>query len=260
MLGKITQKLRSLRRIQKTMGLYQGAKWRIVHSLDRRGLLRGKVRLQPAILPHPFALRMGTSDSSNFAGMLIVDVYGCCKSLGDVKTILDLGANNGASGALFLAWWPNARVVAVEPDPGNYEILQSNLRLYGSVQCVQGAAWSRRTNLALSRENGDGREWATMVLEGIGAVRAYTMDELVSLLGTVDLLKINIEGGEKAIFSGDTSWIARVRNICIEFHGADCESAFREGMKGYCWEESRHGGFIMCRSISPRREAGAVAV
>ena len=85
-------------------------------------------------------------------------------------------------------------------------------------------------------------------------MRAYTMDELISAVGIVDFLKINIAGAEKAIFGGDSSWIARVRNISIELHDQECERAFRSAMAGYRWEESTYGGFVVCRSIMPRGE------
>jgi hypothetical protein len=35
---------------------------------------------------------------------------------------------------------------------------------------------------------------------------------------TVDLLKIDIEGGEQALFDGDIDWLSRVRAIIVEFH------------------------------------------
>jgi FkbM family methyltransferase len=246
--------LRTLRRLQKSLGIYQGMKWRIIRGLDSRGLLKGTRRMQPLGWAHPVELRMRTSDASVFQGIVVGNIFGSADSLDDVKTVIDLGANVGVSSAFFLSRWPSARLVAVEPDPGTYEVLRSNLSLY-EAQCVQGAAWSRHTALALSRAFGDGREWATVALEGAGEVRAYTMDELISMVGVVDFLKINIEGGEKAIFDGDTSWVARVRNICIELHGPDCERAFRQGMRGYRWEESYANGFFWCRSITPRTEA-----
>jgi FkbM family methyltransferase len=252
----IMRKLRALRRLQKSLGVYEGAKWRIIRSLDSRGLIRGTVRVHPPALTHPVELRMGTSDCSVFAGILVENIFGCVDSLSDVKTVIDLGANIGVSSAFFLSRWPAARVIAVEPDPGSYALLRSNLSPYNA-QCIQGAVWGRHTSLTLSRAFGDGREWATAVLEGAGEVRAYTMDELVSAVGIVDFLKINIEGGEESIFSGDTSWVARVRNICIELHGENCERAFRQGMRGYRWEESYAHGFVMCRSITPRSEAAA---
>jgi FkbM family methyltransferase len=255
-LQMIMRKLRSLRRLQKSLGVYEGAKWRILRSLDSRGLTRGTVRMHPPALAHPIELRLGTSDFSVFAGILLTDLFGFLNSLGEIGTIIDLGASIGVSSAFFLSRWPAARVIAVEPDPGSYALLRSNLSLYDA-QCIQGAVWSRHTSLALSREFGDGREWATAVVEGAGEVRAYTMDELVSRVGIVDFLKINIEGSEKALFNGDTSWVARVRNICVSLHDQDCERAFRQGMSGYLWEESRAGGFIICRSIAPRSEAAA---
>jgi len=252
----IMRKLRALRRLQKSLGIYQGAKWRIIRSLDSRGLLRGTVRTHPRALTHPVELRMGTSDCSVFAGIVVQNIFGRVDSLGDIKTVIDLGANIGVSSAFLLSRWPTARIIAVEPDPGSFALLQRNLSFYNA-QCIQGAVWGRHTQLTLSRAFGDGREWAATALEGAGDVRAYTMDELVSALGIVDFLKINIEGGEKSIFSGDTSWIARVRNICIELHGQDCESIFRHGMRDYRWEESTAHGFVMCRSITPRGDAAA---
>lgn len=250
-LNKIMRRLRTLRGLQKSLGVYQGTKWCVIRGLDSRSLIRGTVRMQPPTLVHPVELRMGSSDSDAFSGMFVSNAYGFVDSLGDIRTIIDLGANIGLSSALFLSRWPAARVIAVEPDPGNYALLRKNLRLY-QAQCIQGAVWSRHTPLALSRSFGDGREWATAVVEGAGEVRAYTMDELVSAVGMVDFLKINIEGSEKAIFDGETSWVARVRNISIELHDQDCERAFRQGMGGYRWDESTYGGFTICRSIVPR--------
>jgi FkbM family methyltransferase len=256
LLQMIMRILRAVRRLQKNLGIYKGVKWRIIRALDSLGLLKGTVRIQPPGWAHPVELRMGTSDASVFQGIVIGNIFESVDSLGEVKTVIDLGANVGVSSAFFLSRWPAARVIAVEPDPGNYAVLRNNLGLYDA-QCIQGAAWSRHTPLALSRTFGDGREWARVALEGAGEVRAYTMDELISLVGTVDFLKINIEGGEKAIFDGDTSWVARVRNLCIELHGQDCERAFRRGMSRYRWEESYGNGFFWCRSITPRSEAQA---
>jgi FkbM family methyltransferase len=246
-------RLHTLRGLQKSLGVYEGTKWCVIRSLDSRGLMRGTVRMRPPRLAHPVELRMRTSDPAVFSGVFVSNIYGFVDSLGDIRTIIDLGANIGLSSAFFLSRWPAARVIAVEPDPGNYALLRRNLSLY-KAQCIQGAVWSRHTPLALSRAFGDGREWAAAVVEGAGEVRAYTMDELVSAVGVVDFLKINIEGSEEAIFSGETSWIARVRNLCVELHNPDCERAFRQGMSGYRWEESTAGGFIFCRFIVPRSE------
>ena len=53
------------------------------------------------------------------------------------------------------------------------------------------------------------------------AVPAYDMDELLRRSGfrEVDLLKMDIEGAEKDLFIGNPSWLDRVNNMVIEFHG-----------------------------------------
>ena len=42
------------------------------------------------------------------------------------KSVLDLGANIGATTAHYESMWPDAQIVAVEPDPGNAEVLRVN--------------------------------------------------------------------------------------------------------------------------------------
>ncbi len=35
---------------------------------------------------------------------------------------------------------------------------------------------------------------------------------------TIDLLKMDIEGGEQALLTGDTAWLSSVNAIVAEFH------------------------------------------
>lgn len=83
-------------------------------------------------------------------------------------------------------------------------------------------------------------------------MRAYSMHDLLRHFSErpIDLLKIDIEGSEAALFSADTSWLSRVRNLCIELHSRECVAAFRQGMKGYAWHESRFGEYVVCQGIS----------
>ena len=133
--------------------------------------------------------------------------------------------------------FPNARLVAVEPDEGNLAMCKANLSPYGDrVSGLDGAGWSRSTTLrVLSGAFGDGREWATQVdesIEGQGTlagVQAWDVGSLIDMGGGshVDLLKVDIERAELSVFGESAgSWLPRVRNICIELHGNDCEEAF----------------------------------
>ena len=135
--------------------------------------------------------------------IFVVNEYACVRNIPSPGLILDLGANVGYSSAYFLSCFPRATVVAVEPDPGNFELCRKNLAPYGDrAKVVLGAVWSKRCRLKLSRETfGDGREWATQVRESEGSDDEATVDgwDIPSLLhqvggGHIDLLKVDIEG------------------------------------------------------------------
>ena len=55
--------------------------------------------------------------------------------------IIDAGANTGMASVYFAKWYPHAKIVAIEPDPHNFELLQRNTSRYGiQVACIQGSS------------------------------------------------------------------------------------------------------------------------
>src|SRR5271165_3717652 len=67
---------------------------------------------------------------------------------------MDLGANIGLATVWFLNHFSHAQVVAVEANPDNYPSLSTNLDPYGKrVQVVQGAVWSKCTDLTVARRS-----------------------------------------------------------------------------------------------------------
>lgn len=249
-------RLATLHAHQKRLGTWGCLVWRAVTSLDSRNAAPKTVRMPCRQLKHPIKLRTGGSSDLDVFGQLIFrDELAFLNDLSDVQTMIDLGANIGLSSALVLSRFPRARVVAVEPDPENFRMMEQNLTLYGRdrVRLLQGAVWSKSGQVALDNTFGDKREWAVAVKAGNG-VRAYSLDEILSGEPSrpIDLLKIDIEGSEKELFSGDTSWLSRIRNLCIELHGAACEKAFRSGTTAYKWNESKCGEYVVCQDMSPR--------
>ncbi|RYZ38858.1 MAG: FkbM family methyltransferase, partial [Sphingobacteriales bacterium] len=61
------------------------------------------------------------------------------------------------------------------------------------------------------------------------SVPATTMSAIISEkdIEHIDLLKMDVEGAEKQIFSADQSWLQRVDNIIIEIH----ETAVSENIR-----------------------------
>lgn len=212
---------------------------------------------------HPLFMRLGTSDREVLGQIFIEEEYRPIVLSGP-QAIIDLGANVGYSSAYFLSQYPNATVLAVEPDPDNYAMSVRNLAPFGNrSKAVLGAAWPESSKLALSRGAWrDGREWSTQVksagLEDTASayVEAYDIPALIHLSGfaEIDLLKIDIERSEIELFSRNTGeWLPRVRNVCIELHGPDCEAVFFRALSDYSFDLSRSNELTICRNLRPRR-------
>jgi FkbM family methyltransferase len=139
------------------------------------------------------------------------------------ETILDLGANIGLASAWFLAHYPAARIVAVEPDPDTFAKLERNLGADDAVTLVQVAVGRESGELELFRPAG--YSVASSVSEvhaDAGSsvrVRACTIDELLAEhgLGQLDLLKLDVEGAELEALDG-CSRLDNVGTIIGEVH------------------------------------------
>jgi FkbM family methyltransferase len=171
---------------------------------------------------YPLAFRRGTSDLSVFRQIFVGLEYACTPGV-DVTRIIDCGANVGYAAAYFLTRFPRAEVIAVEPDPANFELLARNLAPYGErARAIHGAVWSHATRVRMAPPDyRDGEAWARQVCEGGDDVPAYGVADLLEIAGweQLDILKMDIEGAEAVVFAGETaSWIDRVDTMVIELH------------------------------------------
>jgi FkbM family methyltransferase len=165
-------------------------------------------------------LRSHSSDIGVLAEQLVAGAYDAVRQHpGEVRTILDLGANTGLVARWLLTRFPDARIVCVEPEPGNAEVLRRNLSAVNGraavvAKCVGGT--ERRVSLATSSG-----EWGFAMTEGPGDVEVTTMDRIIADhdLASIDLLKCDIEGAEREVFEASRSWIDTVRLAVVECHG-----------------------------------------
>lgn len=228
----------------------------------REGVGNGEGGRAPVLSPvrgsHPTVLvRIGTSDPDVFMQVFGTLDYGPIPDSVAPGLIIDCGANAGYASVSLLERYPNAEVIAVEPDPGNAAIARQNLAPYADrATLVEAAIWSRSVDLRVLRGSfGDGREWSFQVAEcpphvtpdvaGIG---------LADLIDgrTVELLKIDIERGEIELFGGSCPWLALVRNIVIELHDDECSEVFHRALSGYSYEEFSAGQLTFCCNLRPR--------
>ena len=180
-------------------------------------------------------LRKGTSDFHVFLQVLAFEQYDVGKLDGKkVITIVDLGANIGLSTLYLKVKFPNAIIVAVEPDPDNFSMLKKNVAQLPGVHCVNKAIWHSSQMLGLFDTGGGAYSYLVKEesSEEKAAVPAMTMNELMAefQLSSIDLLKIDIEGSEKELFAENCiPWLSKVDCVIIELHDwfrPGCASSF----------------------------------
>jgi FkbM family methyltransferase len=139
------------------------------------------------------------------------------------KTVVDCGANVG----MFLAWVLRngngalERYVGVEPDADSFALLTAQAQSLGVEQrstLLQGAVWERDGEVSFDR---DGESWAHHVSQnGRATVRALTIGSILDIAGlaSCDLLKLDIEGGEKQVLNALPEYAGRIDAIVAELH------------------------------------------
>jgi FkbM family methyltransferase len=160
------------------------------------------------------------------------------------RVIVDAGANVGLSTIFFANKYPDARIIAVEPEARNFAMLANNVAPYANVTPVEAAVWSENTDIDLF-DPGIG-SWGfltrrrTDVVAGrwCQKVRGFTIDRLLDDFGLahVDVLKLDIEGAEREVLNDSTAWIGRVDAIIAELHDrfqSGCRAAFLSATKAF---------------------------
>lgn len=182
----------------------------------------GRTTVVPRGHKSPFTLRADTADVAVFRQVFVDREYDH-KMLSGIhpRHIIDAGAHIGSVSIFFARKFPDARIVAIEPDATNFELLKLNTKCYKNIVPINAALWCEDTHVGLS--NPYGTSWAFRVDAGnkAGNVRAVTLPTLLKEfdIPKVDILKMDVEGAEKEIFENNASdWLRRVGLLCIELH------------------------------------------
>lgn len=204
----------------------------------------------------PLEYRSGASDLDLFKQIFIDREYRCLDDVADADLVIDCGANVGYSAAYFLSRFPRCRLIAVEPDESNFALLNRNLqRFTGRFTTLRAGVWPHEAGLKISEERfGDGREWSYTVRE-VGAgespqIEGVGIASLLRMSGCdrISLLKIDVEGAEKWIFSENVDqWLGKVDMLVIELHGTECGNVFQRAISTYDFELSTSDELTVAR-------------
>jgi len=141
--------------------------------------------------------------------------------------IIDAGANIGASAVFFAKSFSNSLVFCIEPEIENWHLLELNTKgmnvfnFHGAIANVDGE---------LMLEDPGRSDWG-FVTKPIDVAQARSDKVIVKSISPASILahpcaqqtnplifKIDIEGGEDALFDGDTSWLSQFPLVIIELH------------------------------------------
>jgi FkbM family methyltransferase len=136
------------------------------------------------------------------------------------RQVVDLGANIGFTSLYLHRRLDAQHVIAVEPDPANVAILRRNLEQNDVPATIIDAAvgpFDGQGSFLRDRESNLGQ----LHDEGDTTVQVVSMPSVIGRLpdtATRTLLKLDIEGGEEQLFTGDLSWLGRFETLLAELH------------------------------------------
>jgi FkbM family methyltransferase len=156
-----------------------------------------------------------------------------------VHTVVDVGANIGAFTLLARRVFPNARVIAIEPDPANASVLQHNCGNDELVTICETAVLDDgcpETVHLCRHDLNSGGSYVHDLFEGESknvpfhdqnavSVPCTSIHDLLTTHGveTINLLKVDTEGSEVAVFSclSRHGWLEKTTWIRFEWHGRE---------------------------------------
>lgn len=192
--------------------------------------------IQPKGIGHPFYIRAIRADMQSFINTFIDPYLEQKPYLQDARYVIDAGANIGYTAILFANWWPNCKIISIEPDKENYELTVKNTATYANITVLHGGLWNKEASLQIEAGQEDGfvvRE----ISEDEQAVKPENLSKGISIehlmkayhILEIDFFKMNIEGSEKEVFSQNYEcWLPKTKAMLIELHdgkNAGCSNA-----------------------------------
>ena len=136
--------------------------------------------------------------------------------------IIDAGAYTGVSTVYFHHKFPEAKIIAVEPERSNFDLLVRNTKTYKNISCINAGVYGEDAPLVISDRTAE--KYAFRVERSTSAEESlpgYTIETLMNKfqLPHIDILKMDIEGAEYSVFKNNPgSWLPSVKVLATEPH------------------------------------------
>ena len=144
--------------------------------------------------------------------------------------IVDIGSHIGISVLYFKHIYPNSSILAFEPNPHSFEILNENISINGldCIKTVNKAISSKEGNTTLYIDAGkDSWESNSSLIKGSWnerentkpiSIQCTTLSKYLKDISCIDMLKIDTEGTEIEILKSIKRELSKVENIAVEYH------------------------------------------
>jgi len=133
--------------------------------------------------------------------------------------IIDCGANIGLSIIYFKKIFPNARIVAFEPDKKIFNLLKKNIQSFNlkNIKLIQKGVWSKKSTMNFYSEGADaGRIVTNTHINNTNKIYTIKLNDFLNKI--VDFLKIDIEGAEVDVLENSKDKLSNVKNLFVEYH------------------------------------------
>ena len=147
------------------------------------------------------------------------------------KYIIDAGANIGLTSIYFTTKYKDAKIIAIEPEEKNYQLLKLNTKNYPNIITLNAALWDTSGEISLFDVDDTVGNWGFVVgttasnlirstINIKHTTKAITIGEIMHDfdIDSIDILKIDIEGSEKEVFESCENWIDKTKCIIVEVH------------------------------------------
>ncbi len=140
--------------------------------------------------------------------------------------IIDAGANIGLATVYFMNYYPNSVIYAIEPDKSNCEVFEKNVQPYSNITLLNGALLDEK-NLPVRIINQNDNKYSFIICKECdgntsnnNSIISFSINQLIQKYGIskIDLLKLDIEGSEKDVFTNNLEWLKVTDNILMELH------------------------------------------
>jgi len=140
------------------------------------------------------------------------------------KLIIDVGAHCGIASLFFKTAYPEAKIIAIEPNPNILTMLEENI-WQNSLSNIEVWPYAIGQKAGKQKLFSAAEEWYSVSSlrpdrqsTSQSLVEVITLSSVLKKFPQVDLLKIDIEGEEKKVLTEAKDFLPQVKNLLVECH------------------------------------------